>query len=170
CLERGDRVGLCAYGAEVRLLLPPSGGQRQLGALVRATLALRPETHESDHAAALEAAQRLCRGRTLFALFTDVEDLDSSRAIIDRAGRLAPRHLPLVFAVGDPAMARAARQPPVDVDVAFERAAVSRILHERDRAIGQLRERGARVVDVTPASLAGAAQRQYLEIKAQGLL
>lgn len=169
-LDRGDQVGLCAFGAKVLAYLPPKRGRLQLKALVDLLYPLQPELKESDYDGAFALAASRQKRRALIAVFTDVLDEDSSRALLLRTLALRPRHLPLVVAAADTAVLGPARAIPEDAPAAYARAAARRIVQDRERTIARLRDAGAHVVNVPVGELSAAAINEYLAIKGRGLL
>ncbi len=169
-LDRGDQVGLCAFGAEVHAFLAPKKGREALRGLVEALYRLEPELLESDCAAAFDLVAARIRRRALVAVFSDLLDEESSRQLVARATRLRPRHLPLVIAVADSELLDAGRAVPRRPEEAYLRAAAQRLLRERDSTLGRLRDAGSLVVSVPARELCAAAVNKYLEVKARGLL
>lgn len=169
-LDRGDQVGLCAFGARVQAWLSPRRGRSQLRALVEALYPLQPELVESDYDAAFSLVAARQKRRALVVTFTDLLDEDSSRSLLARTLRLRPRHLPLVVAAADSELLAPARRVPADPEQARERAAATAIVHERERAVARLRDAGACVVDAPAPALSAAAINEYLAIKRRGRL
>ena len=169
-LDRGDQVGLCAFGAKILVYLPPRRGRAQLRAMVDGLYPLQPELTESDYAQAFGAVTSRNKRRALIATFTDILDEDSSRDVLVRTLHLRPRHLPLLIAMADGAVLGPARAIPADELAAYKRAAAKKIVRERELTIARLREAGALVVSVGATELSTAAVNQYLAIKARGLL
>ncbi|MGC4113104.1 MAG: DUF58 domain-containing protein [Myxococcales bacterium] len=169
-LDKGDLVGLCAFGARVHAFLPPRRGRAHLHALVDALYPLQPELVESDYGAAFDLVTNRQKRRSLMVTFTDLLDEDSSRTVLERTLHLRPRHLPLVVAVADGSVLRPARAIPETPEQAYERAAAQSIVRERERAVAKLRDAGALVVNASVNDLSAAAINEYLAIKGRGLL
>jgi uncharacterized protein (DUF58 family) len=169
-LERGDQVGLCAFGTEIQDYRGPRKGREALRGLVEGLYRVSPELLESDYAGAIELVASRNRKRALIVIFSDLLDEESSRILVARAARLRPRHLPLVIAVADSELMDAARRVPRTPEESYVRFAAERLWHERESTTARLREAGAFVVDVPARALSAAAVNQYLEIKARGLL
>ncbi len=169
-LEKGDLVGLCAFGARTLAYLPPRRGRAQLRALADALYPLQPRLCESDYDLAFDLVAARQRRRALLAVFTDVLDADSSRSLLARTALLRPRHLPLIVAMADPALSDPARAVPATAEDAYLRAAARTIVRERERALGLLREAGASVLSVAAPQLSAASINAYLDVKAAGRL
>jgi uncharacterized protein (DUF58 family) len=169
-LDRGDLVGLCAFGASVKGVLPARKGRSHLRAMVELLYPLKPELVESDYGAAFDAVVSRTKRRAMIATFTDLLDEDSSRAVLARTMHLRPRHLPVLVAVADTSVAAPAREIPADEASAFRRAAARKIVRERELSVARLRDAGALVVSANATELSAAAVNQYLEVKRRGLL
>ena len=169
-LDRGDLVGLCAFGARVEGFLPAKRGRAHLRALVDLLYPLQPELVESDYDGAFSLVTSRQKRRCLIVTFTDLLDEDSSRAVLQRALHLRPRHLPLVVAIADTSVLAPARLIPEDPTAAYERAAARAIVNERDRAVARLRDAGAHVISAPATELSAAVINEYLAIKGRGLL
>lgn len=167
---RGDRVGAVLFGAEVVRVVPPGSGRAQLAPLADALHAARPTADESDYGAAFDLLDARQRRRALVLVFTDLADPDTSALLIARAAQLRRRHLVLVAAVEDSAVADAARAAPRTVADAWTRTAAGRILAERDAAALELAGAGVRVESCPAAGLAASVVGRYLEIKGRGEL
>ena len=167
---RGDRVGAILFGAGVERVVPPEGGRGRLGPLAEALHLAAAQPVESDCGAAFDALEARQRRRALVLVFTDLADPDTSALLLARAALARRRHLVLVVAVSDSAVAEAARRRPADEAEAFVRAAAERILDEREAAAHRLRAAGVAVASVPASALAAAVVARYLEVKRRGAL
>lgn len=167
---RGDRAGAVLFGAEVRRVVPPTGGRAQLGPLADALHAADARVEESDYGAAFDVLDARQRRRALVVVFTDLADADTSALLLARAAQLRRRHLVLVAAVADSEIADAAGARPRDEDEAWMRAAAEIIVDERDQAARRLQGTGVQVESVTARALAAAVVGRYAQAKARGLL
>ena len=156
----GDRCGVVAYDDEVRARVRP---RRASGDdVVRALHAVEPRPVDSD----AERAFRAVGGtkRSLVVVLTDVLDAAAARALLDAVPVLARRHAVVVASCTDVEVTEAAAGDD-------ERAVVAgRVLAERDRAVAQIRRRGARVVEAPPARFSAAVVAAYLDAKATARL
>ena len=169
-LDRGDQVGLCAFGARVAGFLPPKRGRSHLRALVDMLYPLQPELVESDYDGVFNLVTSRQKRRSLIVTFTDLLDEDSSRVVLSRTLHLRARHLPLVVAIADTEVLARARQIPTDAGRAYERTAARAIVYERERTVARLRDAGAHVINVPATELSAAVINEYLAIKGRGLL
>jgi uncharacterized protein (DUF58 family) len=167
---RGDRTGAVLFGAEVARVVAPEGGRARLGPLAEALHAAEASPVESDYGAAFDALTARQRRRALVVIFTDLADPDTSALLLSRAELLRRRHLVVVAAVADSAVADVARARPDGEAAAFARAAAERILDERDAAARRLSAAGVHVTSVPASGLAAAVVGGYLAVKARGEL
>jgi len=169
-VKRGDRVGALLFGAEVRRIVPPGRGSRQLGPVAEALFQAEAAVEESDYAAAFDELAARQRRRALVLVFTDLADPDTSALLLQRAALLRRRHLLLLAAVADSAIADAARAVPETAADAYARLAAERILAERELAARRLQAAGVEVASVPARDLTAAAVGGYLAAKASGRL
>jgi uncharacterized protein (DUF58 family) len=167
---RGDRAGAVLFGAEVRRVVPPTGGRAQLGPLADALHTADARIEESDYGAAFDVLDARQRRRALVVVFTDLADPDTSALLLARAAQLRRRHLVLVAAVADSEIADVAAARPRDAEEAYARAAAETILDEREQAARRLQGSGVRVESVPARDLAAAVVGRYAEVKARGSL
>jgi uncharacterized protein (DUF58 family) len=125
---------------------------------------------ESNPAVAAEYLARRHPRRALSVLFTDVLDKAGGAALGPSIGRLAPRHLPLVVTVGDPAVNAAAQAVPSAPADLYRRTAAGLVLADRRAALDSLAARGVLTLDVPAGELSLAVINRYLELKARGQL
>jgi len=110
------------------------------------------------------------RRRSLVVLLTAVVDQSNADTALSIVGALGKRHLALSVWLRDVELDALVEQPvrqPVDL---YTRGAAAELLAWRERALVDLRRRGALVVDCDPADLTPALLSRYLEIKARRLL
>ena len=169
-VKRGDRVGALLFGAEVRRVVPPGRGSRQLGPVAEALFRAEAAVEESDYAVAFDELASRQRRRALVVVFSDLADPDTSALLLSRASLLRRRHLLLLAAVADSAIADAARALPETEAEAYARLAAERILAERDLAARRLQAAGVEVASVPARDLVAAVVGGYLAAKASGRL
>ena len=143
----------------------------RLAGAVATTAATAVEPDYADVAAFVLARQTR---RAMVCLITDVTDEPTARALSAAVGRLRGRHLPVVIAVGDPALDRLARAA-ADGDAPLAAArfvpdAAQRLRTHRRRALAALTARGAVVVDAPAPRAAQLAVETYVGLKASGRL
>jgi uncharacterized protein (DUF58 family) len=166
----GDRVGLLAFDAEVRAVVPPRGGPHQLRRVTEAMYDLEPVLVESDHRLAFGTALGRFRRRSLVVLSTELAEQALEDTLLPALPLLLRDHLVVVASVVDPAVAAWASARPVDAGDAYRRAAAITALEERRRVVARLRGMGATVVDAAPGDLAPRLTDTYLKVKATGRL
>ena len=165
-LSAGDRVGLIVFDASVRRYIAPSREPGTIGAIRDALVGVTATMSEPDYAAAFRMLAERNRRRSLIVLFTDVVDPRSSRAVITLTSRSAERHLPLVVALRNEQLVRAAVPSPGTTDESsYESVAAEELIAAREEALQGMRMSGVAVLDTPPAAMTAALINRYLEIK-----
>lgn len=169
-LDQGDLVGVIAFATEVKTWLPPRKGADQLRAIAQALYRVDASLEESDYGGAIDLAFSKGAKRTLVLMMTDLVDPDAAQALLKRARRLVPRHLPLIASMSDEAVHAAATMTPVTVLDAHRRRVAAQLETDAKTTVARLRDAGARVVRTPAKEFGPAAVNAYLDIKARGLL
>ncbi len=164
---KGDQVGLLVFADQVQQYIAPAGGRGHFQKLLEAMYALESQPVEADYARALNLLRVQNKKRSLVVLFTDVSGQRASDALIQHVPRLAPRHLPLVVTIRDPALDQEARQTPAHSDAVYRRAVAEQMIDERHLLLEHLRQRGVLTLDVGAEHLTMAVVNRYLELKAR---
>ena len=166
-----DYVGCVVFDDQIRAFVPPARGRAALRRVRDALVPVRATMAEPDYAIAFRTLAARHRKRSLVVLFSDVIDLRASQALIAHTARSAARHLPLVVAMRNDALAAAAAPTAASSTRAlFESAAAEELLSARDDALQRMRRAGVAVVDVSPSAMTAAVINRYLEIKARAAL
>ena len=105
---KGDRVGLLVFADRILGYYPPRRGRAQFLSLLEALYNVQAQPVESDYAQAVEYLTRRHPRRSLDIVFTDLLDRSAGTGLVPYISRLAPRHLPMLVAVGDPAVTQRA--------------------------------------------------------------
>ena len=125
---------------------------------------------ESDYQAAFNDITTRWRRRSLFVLFTDLIDPDSSTGVLSSLNVVERRHKTMCVTVSDPNItAAAALVPETGADV-YQKSVAMQALHERKSAINILKRRGVWTVDSPPASLSADLINRYMELKARSAI
>jgi uncharacterized protein (DUF58 family) len=165
-LARGDRAGLLTFAGDAQTWLPSVEG---VGQLRRMALSLFDAQASAEEAGYDQMARLLTlrqKRRALLCILTDVVDEPGARALASAIAVLKGRHVPLVVALSDPALARLANSA---ADALEQRAAQLLVEHRR-RALSALQSAGAIVVDAPAPRAAALAVRAYADAKALGRL
>jgi uncharacterized protein (DUF58 family) len=169
-LSRGDRVGIGLFDRTLHTWIPPRGGRATLQPMVERLTSIQPVLQESDYlAAATHAAQQQHR-RSLVVMITDIVDQTASAELLSAMARLRPRHLPFCITLRDAHIDHQAQQMTTAVDATYERAVALDLLHQRDAAFAQLKQRGVLVLDAPADQISEPLVAAYLRIKTQGRL
>lgn len=171
-LSRGDRVGLMAFAGDVVAWCAPHEGKGHLRRLADATSGVESVAEEADYGEAARFLIARQKRRAMVVFLTDVLDEPSTRSLAAAIARLRGRHLPVVVALGDPALTRLSRTTPNasgDSD-ALVPVAAARLLDHRRKGMAALEAAGAVVVDAPAPKAAALAVESYVTLKAQGRL
>lgn len=166
----GDRIGLVAFDAAVRAIVPPARRRDQVTRVTEAVYDLEPALVESDYQSAFTETLVRFRRRSMLVLLSDLSEQAVTETLLPALPLLVRRHVVVVGAVRDPQVGRWAASPPDDEVDAYRQAAALDALATRARTAARLRGMGAVVVDAEPGRLAPALADAYLEVKATGRL
>jgi uncharacterized protein (DUF58 family) len=166
----GDRIGLLAFGGEVRTVVAPRRDRDQLRRLSSAMHALEPELAESGYHAAFRATLARFRRRALLVVVTELAAEAVQETLVPALPLVTREHAVVVASVRDPAVERLRDHPGGAPRDAYAAAAATTVLDERARAAARLRAVGAEVVDAAPGELAARLVDRYLDVKATGRL
>ncbi len=169
-VRNGDRVGLVVFADGIKTYLAPSAGRLQYRKIVDALYSAKPHLTYVDYLALFKELNVRLLKRSLLCVFTDFIDEDQAQTMIDPLRRLARRHVPLCLSVKDSALSRLLATPPDEPEAAWQHAAASELLLDREAMKRKVGRDGVTVIDVDAQSLSLAAVNQYLEIKARGTL
>jgi uncharacterized protein (DUF58 family) len=165
----GDRVALLAHDRVLRAGVDAARGGSSLSSTVRALAPLEPLLVETDMRAVVTQALRRLRRRSLVVLFTAIEPTVVQDGLLPALAPLLQRHVVLVAAVADPAVAelRTRRDDTVGV---YAAAAAEAADADRRRVAASLRRRGVVVAEAPPDRFASHVADTYLDLKAAGRL
>jgi uncharacterized protein (DUF58 family) len=167
----GDNVGMVAFDAQVRAIVPSSGSKAQFSRMAEAMYLLEPELSESAYRVAFNQATARFRRRSLFVVLTDLVESVVASSLLPALPVLTRTHLVMVAAVRDPEIeAWAAGSGHEWASEAYRSAAAVATLDARARVAARLRAAGAVVVDAAPGRLAVDVVDTYLELKSTGRL
>lgn len=166
----GDRCGLVAFDRHVRATVAPGASRHQVARVTDAIYDLEPELAESDYRNAFATTAARFRRRSMFVILTDLVEQSVGESLLPALPLLARRHVVVVGAVRDPDVERWAVDPAADGAETYRKVAAVQALAARDRAVAELRRRGAIVVDAAPGRLAPQLADAYLSAKATGRL
>jgi uncharacterized protein (DUF58 family) len=165
----GDRVDLVLHDRRVRGRIQGATGPALLSRMVGAMATVEPELIESDWAAVPGLVRSAAAHRALVVLLTTPESLASARGLLAVIPELAAKHLVLVAAVEDPAVAEAAARRDRIADVHLA-AAAERAAADRAEIASAVRRLGGDWVSAPPDALPPALADRYLTFKAAGRL
>lgn len=166
----GDRVGLVAFGAAPRAIVPPRRGADQLRRLSRAMHALEPELAESGYREAFRVTLARFHRRALLVLVTELASEAVQETLVPALPLVLRDHAVLVASVRDPQLEAWRDGGAGSPQVAYRSAAAAGVLADRERTAGLLRGLGVVVVDAPPGELAGRLSDTYVDLKFGGRL
>jgi uncharacterized protein (DUF58 family) len=165
-----DKVGLFVFDAETRIFFPPAKSKGQLYRIMNALYNVNARMTESDYVKAFDDLASRWRRRSLFVLFTDLVDPDSSAGVLNAMSIVERRHRSICVTVSDPNITASASLDPESEAQVYQKAVAMQILHERKAAINILKRRGVWSVDSPPASLSADLINRYMELKARSAI
>jgi len=166
----GDKAGLVAFDRQVRAVVPPATGRRQLAPVADAMFDLEPSLDESDYRGAFMHTVARFRRRAMLVLFTDLVEQAVGESLLPALPLIAAHHVVVVAAVQDPEIVRWASATPTNAAETYRQSAALATLADRGRATARLRSVGATVVDAPAGELATRLADTYLGVKATGRL
>jgi uncharacterized protein (DUF58 family) len=169
-LSSGDRVGLMAYGRRLQHRLAPARGGGHLRTIVEALATVHGDPVDADHASVVASLLALQRRRALIVWLTEIAETAGVPEVIEQAIAMSRRHLVLFAVMRQPDMHElAASIPASDADM-YRIVAAQETLERREALLEGLRQRGALVVEMSPADLSSGVVDRYLEAKERGLI
>jgi uncharacterized protein (DUF58 family) len=169
-MASGDRVGLIAYGRQVQHQLAPARGPAHLRRLIEALAVVRPETVEANHAAAAAVLRRQQKRRALIVWLTEVAETAGIPDVVEHATTLVPRHILLFVTMRQPEVAAVTAAQPSSAGEMYRVLAALEATDRRESLLRSLGQRGALIVETSPAALAAGVVDRYLEVKERGMI
>lgn len=169
-MASGDNVGVIAYGRRIQHRLAPARGPAHMRRIIEAMAVTQPESVEANHAAAAAALLEGQKRRALVVWLTEVAETAGIPDVIEHATTLVPRHVVVFAAMRQPELAATAALRPSSTGEMFRVVSAQEVVDRREALLRGLRQRGALVVETSPAALAGGVVDRYLEAKERGLI
>jgi uncharacterized protein (DUF58 family) len=164
---KGDQVGLLVFADRVQFFLPPQSGRAHFQKLLEAMYALESQPVEANYGRMFTYLSSQSKRRALTVVFTDLSGLRASEALARYMPRLAPRHVPLLVTIRDPALEQEGQQVPNSSDRVYRRMVAGQLVAERRLLLEKLRRQGVFTLDVSAENLSMAIVSRYLELKAK---
>jgi uncharacterized protein (DUF58 family) len=164
---KGDQVGLLVFADRVQFFLPPQSGRAHFQNILESMYALESQPVEPDYGRMFTFLSAHSKKRALTVVFTDLSGLRASEALARYMPRLAPRHVPLLVTIRDPAFEYEAQQVPTTSERVYRRAVAGQLVAERRLLLEKLRRQGVFTLDVSAENLSMAVVSRYLELKAK---
>lgn len=164
---RGDEVGLLVFADHVQQYLAPAGGKSQFHKILEMMYSLESQTVEANYTEAISYLRAHNRKRAFITIFTDLSGSRASDTLVRFVPTLAPRHLPMVVTIRDPALSEEAQQRPDSSDTVYRRAVAEQLIDERRYLMNTLQQRRVLTLDVPAEKLTMAVVSRYLELKSR---
>jgi uncharacterized protein (DUF58 family) len=167
---KGDQVGLLVFADRIKQFLAPAGGRAHFQKILELMYALESDTVEPDYGTAINYLHAQNKKRSLTVIFTDVSGARASEALVQYIPRLAPRHLPMLVTIRDPALDSEASLIPDSSDHVYRRAVAEQLIDQRRLLLEHLARRGVITMDVDATEMTMAVVSRYLQLKSRALL
>lgn len=164
-LLTGDRVGLLAYGRNLRRKIPAQRGSLHLRQFVETLAQVQEDEWEADHLRAASQLMRDQKRRSLVVWITELAETAMTPEVVEAASKLLPRHLVIFVVIGQPDLQITASKRPANAAEMYQVAAAQEVIHRRELLLARLRERGALAVEADSGDIAPMLVNSYLEIK-----
>jgi uncharacterized protein (DUF58 family) len=165
----GDRVSVLVHDRRLRAAVDRAAAGAGLADVVRAIAPVEPQLVETDMGAVVAQVLRRLRRRSLVVMFTALEPAALQDGLLPVVGSLLQRHVVMLAAPSDPAVAKL-RGERGDTEAVYRAAAAEAADADRRRMAAQLRRRGVIVTEAPPESFASHVADSYLQLKAAGRL
>jgi uncharacterized protein (DUF58 family) len=169
-LGSGDRVGLLAYGRRLQHRLAPARGSGHLRTVVEALATVKADGVDADHSGAVATLLAAQKRRALIVWLTEIAETAGVPDVIEQAMTMSSRHVVLFAVMRQPEMQELADKSPASSADMYRVAAAQEALDRREALLHGLRQRGALVLEVSPAELSAGVVDRYLETRERGLL
>ncbi|HLA45718.1 MAG TPA: DUF58 domain-containing protein, partial [Aggregatilineales bacterium] len=146
--QKGDQVGLLLFADNVRQYIAPQGGRAHFQKLLDMMYGVDSQPAEADYGQALNYLRNQNKKRSLVVIFTDLSGSRATDALIKYVPTLAPRHLPMLVTIRDPALDQEAELIPSSSDFLYRRAVAEQLIDERRLLLEHLQRRGVITLDV----------------------
>jgi uncharacterized protein (DUF58 family) len=165
----GDRVSVLVHDRRLRAAVDRAAGGAALSDVVRVVAPIEPQLVETDMTAVVAQVLRRLRRRSLVVLFTALDPAALHDGLMPAIGPLLHRHVVVLAAPADPAVAEL-RAERGDTEAVYRAAAAESADADRRRVAAQLRRRGVVVTEAPPETFASHVADTYLGLKAAGRL
>jgi len=167
-LEQGDRVSALGFSGEPDWI-PPVRGRTGMKSILFGTYDWETSGAPSDFFDAAKRTLVLERRRALVVMMTSLQGEDAAE--LQRAVEsLSRRHLVVVANLRDPAVDEALARPARGREDTLAALGAAHHTEALRASVARLRERGMRVIDVTPEELPTHLATAYLDAKQSGAL
>jgi uncharacterized protein (DUF58 family) len=166
----GDKVGVMLFNDVIHEFMAPRSGRNQVRAALDAIYDAQPEPVQPNYSAAFSYLTSKWKRRSLIVLFTDAENEDQGREIVEALAPIVRRHLIYVVRIADPRLRELQNLPFQDSRDLYLRASTEWYLRERLNAQRALTASGVHGLESEPEGLSTALVNAYLDVKERALI
>ena len=164
-LRQGDKIGIFAFDAGVRLAADPVGGMAAFGRLQQLAARLDYSRQETNFTLGLAELLGRLKRRSLVILQTEFVDTVTAELMVENLRHLARRHLVLFVTLRDPALTAIAEAGPDGLGDVARSVIAHDFLRERRVVFERLRRLGVHCLEAPRQRVGIDLVNRYLEIK-----
>ncbi len=170
CLCTGDRAGLYAFDADVRLYAAPEAGVRSFSRVMHATAGLEYRYEETNFTLGLAELNVRLRRRSLVVLFSEFVDTITAELMVENVERLANRHVVIFITFREQDLHRFVDEAPQSFGDMARAVVAQDFLRERRVVLERIRRLGAHCIEAPANRLAADLLNRYLTIRRNELV
>ncbi|MEM7541025.1 MAG: DUF58 domain-containing protein [Pseudomonadota bacterium] len=161
----GDRYGLVVFADRVYASLGIGNGVGHQRKLHNTLAAVRSSNAAANPLPAMVAVSRMAERRSLIVLFTQLDHAQADGQLLQATTLLRPKHLPLLVAVRDPAVAQLENRTAQHWLDPYVSLAASEHRQDVIAARQRLSRLGANVIEAEPRELDARVLNRYAELR-----
>lgn len=169
-LKLGDRVGLFAFDAQMRLASGLASGSGAFALLQRLAAGIDYSTEETNFTLGLTSLAGRLKRRSLVVMFTDFADPTSAELMVENLRRLTRTHLVVFVIFRDEQLERLVDVEPGEAEDVSRAVIAQALLRQREAVVSRLRRMGVQIVDAPVEAVGPALVEKYLDIKRRELV
>lgn len=166
----GDMVGAISFNSKVDRYIPIGKGKTHLKLLVNQLYDLQAEMLESDYREAFRFLNSRINKRSLFFIYTDINDPESARDLINYLKILSKHHLVVCVLLKKECLTELTDSQIIDETTAYLKSTALELLAEREKLIRILSLNNIKILEVEPGNISQTVVQHYLLLKQKGLI
>jgi uncharacterized protein (DUF58 family) len=167
-VNHGDMVGAISFSSKVERYVPIGKGKTHLQLLVNQLYDLQAEMLESDYREAFRFLNSRINKRSLFFIYTDINDPESARDLINYLKILSKHHLVVCVLLKKECLSELADCQITDETTAYLKSTALELLAEREKLVRILSLNNIKILEVEPSNISQTVVQHYLLLKQQG--